>query len=434
MNNKDKIKFIQFFQDKNYIDRSVQIKSFDDYDNYLDYYINEKLDPIKYLKTKIRNKLHKQENYLSQTRTLLDNLNLSEYVCVISPYYKDKKLDGYYKRVQQVDEEILNNFKSIYLDFTELGNRQFIINHIDEKHIEIKFNSFNDRHLECIKQIIDSIKKVYIHSVHELMPDTMNYQLMDIIFNKDNKTILDLHGAVSEELKQFDSLDRAKMAEFIEDITIDMADKVVCMSQAMAEYYTSKYNLDPDKFITMSIMPFKELDNIHKQTNDIPVVVYAGGIQKWQNIDLIKETIKNNINDFKFKIFTHDSNSLKSQWQDIQSDNLLIDTRNNEDIYKEYENCDFGFILRDDNIVNNVACPTKLMEYIRFGIIPILKSDNIGSFKKYGLKYISINDFNKNNIPDLKQRQEILENNYKILSKIIDISNNGQKEIIEYLK
>ena len=54
MNNKDKIKFIQFFQDKNYIDRSVQIKSFDDYDNYLDYYINEKLDPIKYLKTKIQ--------------------------------------------------------------------------------------------------------------------------------------------------------------------------------------------------------------------------------------------------------------------------------------------------------------------------------------------------------------------------------------------
>ena len=433
--NKDKQEFIKFFQNREYLERAVEISSYRGYDNFLNYYLCEKIDPIKYLKIRLKAKLAKKEDYSEVISALLQEIKTKDYVCVVSPFYKDKKLDGYYKRIQQADEEILNDYKKIYLDHTELGNRKFTIQHYDEQHIVIKYNSFNDAHLEAIKMITQAIRKIYIHSVHVLMPDIVDYRLLDILFNENNKTVLDLHGAVSEELKQFDTENRAKMAEFIEELAMSLSDKIVCMSQAMADYYNNKFGIPKDKLISLSILPFKgDGPSLDKPKHDRPVAVYAGGVQKWQNIDLIKEAIKQNQDKFSFRIFTHNPQQLQQDWKDIQSDHLLIDSRSNEEIYKEYLDCDFGFLLRDDTIVNNVACPTKMMEYLRFGIVPILKSDHIGNFREYGLKYVSIEDFNRGIVPDAEERKKIALSNLKIMQKITDQSNQGLKEIIEYLK
>lgn len=56
----------------------------------------------------------------------------------------------------------------------------------------------------------------------------------------------------------------------------------------------------------------------------------------------------------------------------------------------------YVFVLRDDILVNQVACPTKIVEYLNYGIIPIVLSENIGDFKELGYEYLSINDFNHN--------------------------------------
>ena len=433
---KNSIKYIKFFQNENYVERVSQINPYHGYDNYLDYYLCEHVNLLKFLKIKAKSKLANVHNSLNDTKELLTHIDTKNYVCVVSPFYKDKKLDGYYKRVQEIDENVLNGFKKIYLDHTDLGNRSFSINAYDDNHIVIKYNSFNNQHLECIKKIVNAINKIYIHSIHSLMPDVMNYQMIDVIFDENNKTILDLHGVVTEELKLFDTDERAKLSELVEEISIGLSDRIVCMSEAMKDYYIEKYALDPNRLIIASILPSKDIDTLTKSfiNNSIPTVVYAGGIQKWQNIDLIKESIELNHGKYYFKIFTHDSEKLKDEWKDLADDNLIIDSKNNEEIYKEYDSCDFGYLLRDDNIINNVACPTKLMEYIMSGIVPILKSNNIGSFIKYGLKYVDINDFNKGIIPDTEERKEIAESNFKIYLKILNQSKTGYQSIIDYLQ
>ncbi len=64
MNNiKEKIRLIRYFQKKDYLERAIQINSYQGYDNYLDYYVNEKLDPVKYLKIRIKSKLNKNSDY-----------------------------------------------------------------------------------------------------------------------------------------------------------------------------------------------------------------------------------------------------------------------------------------------------------------------------------------------------------------------------------
>lgn len=51
----------------------------------------------------------------------------------------------------------------------------------------------------------------------------------------------------------------------------------------------------------------------------------------------------------------------------------------------------YVFVLRDDILVNQVACPTKIVEYLNYGIKPIVLSEKIGDFKEYGYEYIFIN-------------------------------------------
>ena len=49
---------------------------------------------------------------------------------------------------------------------------------------------------------------------------------------------------------------------------------------------------------------------------------------------------------------------------------------------KRIQNIKYGFVLREDNAVNNVATPTKFSNYLSNGIIPIY-SGAVKSFNEY---------------------------------------------------
>ncbi len=433
---KENIRLIQFFQSGHYLDRIAQIEPYEGYDSYLDYYIAKRLDPIRYLKARIKNGAKKNEDPIAQIEEILKKIDPKDYVCILSPFYKGKPLDGYTKRVEQIDEKVLDDKKKIYLDHTDLANRNFSIEGYDDGHIIVKYNSFDPKHREAIRKIIDAVRKVYIHSVHVLMPDIADYRLFDILFQDGNKTILDLHGAVSDELKQFDTKERSELAQTVEKIVMDLSDRIVCMSKAMGDHYVERYGIDPKKLIVMTIMPFGSDEKLDpkKPEHDPLKAVYSGGIQKWQNIDRIHDSIKANRNRYSFTVFTQDSEALRRDWSDLAGEGLDIRTGTAEEIYKEYENCDFGYLLRDDNVVNNVSCPTKSIEYIRYGIIPIFLTDRIGDYPEYGLRYLSIKDFDQGIIPDEKERREMIENNFRVLKKIIEVSDQGKEEIRDYMK
>ena len=78
-----------------------------------------------------------------------------------------------------------------------------------------------------------------------------------------------------------------------------------------------------------------------------------------------------------------------------------------------------GFILRDNNAVNRVACPTKLVEYIQHKVIPIMDSPQIGDFYEKGLKYVSISDFVRGDIPNEEERVKMTEANVNIVDDMI---------------
>ncbi|HEY5589373.1 MAG TPA: glycosyl transferase family 1, partial [Candidatus Paceibacterota bacterium] len=112
-------------------------------------------------------------------------------------------------------------------------------------------------------------------------------------------------------------------------------------------------------------------------------------------IELMSVIIAENLSpNIKYYILTgnvHEMNEIIGKKVDLPNKQIEILSVNPEDLKEYYVKCHYGFILRDDIVVNNVSCPTKLIEYMYYGITPIVLSTSIGDFEKYGYEYIDKN-------------------------------------------
>ena len=114
------------------------------------------------------------------------------------------------------------------------------------------------------------------------------------------------------------------------------------------------------------------------------------------NIDLMIEVIKKiyHNTDYHFYILTCELKQMQEKFvkdslYDIQMVTIDFPPDKFCLIYNIFH---YGFVLRDDIAVNNAACSTKLVEYMNYGIVPIVLSDIIGDFKEYGYDRISVED------------------------------------------
>ena len=109
--------------------------------------------------------------------------------------------------------------------------------------------------------------------------------------------------------------------------------------------------------------------------------------------------------------------------QKKQIKNVIIKSVSPIELSSYYEISHYGFLLRDHHPLNNVACPTKAIEYLAFGITPIVLEENIGDFKQLGYEYISINKINN----EIKLIPRKSSKNIEISKYLYEISNNEQK-------
>ena len=93
---------------------------------------------------------------------------------------------------------------------------------------------------------------------------------------------------------------------------------------------------------------------------------------------LIKTAI--NINPkIEFKIITYEKAPFEisfKQEQDIYK-KVQITEVSSEEVYENLIECNFGILIRENNLINNVSSPLKFGEYLAAGL-PILISEGIG--------------------------------------------------------
>lgn len=312
----------------------------------------------------------------------------------LAPYPNEENIrDGMVSRVEAIDM-LVRDKNRIYLNISFRRNWKKMISDLQGVRV-YNLNIF--LHFMTILKVFRSSKLIYIHSLHSVKHVIMLFPILH-----PEKIILDAHGVVPEEEKYFRNLKLlVAYYQFVERVVFYYANHIVCVTSSMIRYFRKKYPNYKGDYHLYRILPsvLRDEDVAEKLVPDEKIrVLYSGGIAPWQKIDLILEMIeKYQSSNIQYMILTGRPDYFRfeiNKYQ-INPDNLVIDSVDPSELYKYYREADYGFILRDDNPVNNVANPTKLIEYLYYGMIPIMLSKNIGDYREMDIDYLPLDQFSE---------------------------------------
>ena len=157
------------------------------------------------------------------------------------------------------------------------------------------------------------------------------------------------------------------------------SDVILFCSQTMKDHYTKKFRKPYDNSY---IMPcFNE--ELHKEPFYTPgkyegnVFVYAGSLARWQcfepTVQLYRE-VEKQVDNCTLHVLVKDRETAEEILKQYGVERYSIDYVAREEVTRELENAKFGFCVREDDIVNRVATPTKLSNYISNGVLPVYSS------------------------------------------------------------
>lgn len=340
--------------------------------------------------------------------------------------------EGMSQRMFAVD----NQFEAEVRCYLFVSHRMFW----KKKEIEIKEGIKQYRcnlfvHFFFILNLFRRSNLVYFHS----MLNAFLVFPMFFLGKREAKYVLDVHGIVPEEQAMNGRHLRAKLYNLIERKLFKILDYAVVVTEQMKDFYVRKYPYTKHKvkyivypIISDNILKVK-FDDFENEENQTVEVIYSGNTQSWQNIPSMVELIKKNIfSNVNYTILTGDIENMNRIFLEkgvfIENSNIVIKSVKPEELEEYYKKAHYGFILRDDIDVNRVACPTKMMEYLCYGITPIVDLVHIGDFGSYGYDYITRIDFEENNLVPRKSNK-----NRSIAQTIIcSFTRTNIKDILQF--
>lgn len=160
----------------------------------------------------------------------------------------------------------------------------------------------------------------------------------------------------------------------IEYFALFLSNSHIYVSTYMKDFYQKKPFIKNKKNVVIPCFSDLEMNlRVEKDPNNY---CYIGGMSKWQNFEKIIQImniIVENNNEAKFSVATNDLKTCNDQLEKMATDKLLkvtsvVSLSSKQEIENFLSAASFGFLIRDDIVVNNVASPIKLAEYFSCGI------------------------------------------------------------------
>lgn len=345
-------------------------------------------------------------------------------VIIFSPYFSEEKMtDGFFRRVK-VSDSLMSSIQKIYFDF-ENHDTETSVRFPDTNTAVIRFGRVTlwDKFIAAFLLMI--CHRVYCESVWQVRKRILSIPFI--------KVYVDVHGAVPEEEFLYGKYSDAQKYGDVEAVVVRKAAHLFCVTQAMIDHFKEKYG---DAFkASASVLPIFDEELVAGGLTTTskplikgkPLITYAGGIFKWQKIEAMQSAMVAQPDIAVYQIYTPTPDKFWATWEGKRQGISVRSTTPAVLTSQIYPKCHYGFALRDDIVVNNVACPTKIPEYLKFGIIPILDTPNIGDFTALGMKYLALEDFLAGKLYSEKEMQEIVENNYRCVEKYIETYKAGER-------
>ena len=333
-----------------------------------------------------------------------------------------EKNDGYKTRIE-FEMDILNKDFEFYMCVPELISKKINFKHpvnfITYSHSEngvinkyINFLSLR----KTVKKILEKDSKIIVYC--EALGVAL--KVSDLFSKYPNKVVFDCHGTEPDEfLLNHPGIKGAIYSKFLrwkEKQVVNSVDLLVTVTENQYELWKIEKphvvlpSIPAEHFFSVKDMRFEMRTELSIPEQSV-VYVYSGQNEKWQmceeTIDYYKKIETMNPNSFLL-VLTHEVNYFEELVNRYKVANFKVLSVDFQNMPKYLDVCDFGFCLRRNHIINRVASPTKVLEYISRNVKPIL-TEYIGDFSnelyKYGMAEI-VDIQNPNTKLDMKLKGE----------------------------
>lgn len=255
-------------------------------------------------------------------------------------------------------------------------------------------------YLETINKALTGNKQLVIVSKLDKVKDVdyvVTFTVTDFLklkLRKPNVKIINwFQGVIPEEVKlKTNNKKQYFIFSLLERFALKFSYFNFFVSKEMRNHYWQKYNYKKKNYIVMPCFNATLLPKTIITTKNYqePTFVYIGSMAKWQCVDRICNVFKL----VKEEIQTAELTILTGQQEEAKELCSLYNIKASiryvslSELSTELVKYKYGFLLRDDITVNNVATPTKMSTYLASGVIPIY-SEVIKDFSAFNdLKFV----------------------------------------------
>lgn len=341
-------------------------------------------------------------------------------IVVVAPFpTEENQKDGMVQRVAHIDD-LMASTARIYL---ELSFRRFFRKEVIARERVTVYRLHVVAHIFLIGRLLRNADLVYIHSAYNA--------LKVIAFRTRAHVIFDAHGIVPEELAQEGHPWAARVLAAAERMVLRRCNTLVCVTHSMLSHFQSKYGARAGREeIILPILPQVGDGTTAEQALQAPrdarSVIYAGGMQVWQNVDRMLAAAQAQPA-LKYTFLTGNTQRFAARLTATglrQCDCRAVPPEKVKDFYLAHE---YGFILRDEVLVNRVACPTKLVEYLYWGVIPIVITPRIGDFDETSLRGMTVAQFMRGDFPNPATCAAMRKHNQETVQEMLASANANQQ-------
>ncbi len=363
-------------------------------------------------------------NFTNDSRVLKENISLHKA--------------GYDVKIIALWEDTLEEFEAVQ--------------NISLHRIKLKSRSWSKNKAVQILKYIEFVYKVVrqYKDVNTLHCNDLNTLPIGVIikrfYNKDAKIVYDAHEYEIND-KPNESQFSIKLKYVLEKTLIKYADKVITVSESIAQEYARLYDVEKPALV-LNTPPYRKIDkrDLFREELGIDkektIFLYQGGLSRGRGIEILLRTFQQ-IKDKRSVIVFMGYGPLEEliKEESKKNENIYFHPAVSPDILLDYTSgADFGILFYENNCLNHYYCsPNKMFEYL-MAEIPVIVS-NLYEMKRL-VEQNKVGVVAKENTPDglreaieeaVKLDKKELQKNIKKAKKIFNWENQ-EKVLIETYK
>jgi len=331
------------------------------------------------------------------------------------------RADGYDIRVAAVDGW-LREWPRVYVRMGPRGSSGISLRSLGPHCYELKIGVEVPA---AVRRLIQRASGVYCHSIHCLKDPTARR----LVSMRLSRLVLDLHGAVPEEASAAD----ADLFGYLESWAVQEADVLICVSRHMQRHIAAKYSWLQGNYLICPIFESNRRELPPPDARD-DTVVYAGGTQPWQQVDRIIAHVSRGLDHYNAVILSRQPEIFIDGFARLgraaDASRLAIRSALPREVWSVYVRSRYGILCREANVVNRVACPTKLVEYLGAGLLPLMGTPEVGDFVDLGMAFAPIEALDAGRLPEGSDLAAMVTHNFDVLIELMAIADAGIRSVV----